>query len=448
MAATPDSHQLLTVLEPWLDAPHWWLGLSGGLDSCLLLQLLLDARELTTLPPLTAIHINHQLSTDSAAWQEHCRQLCDTHGIAFVARQVTVTVAGDGPESAARNARYAVFEEVVGAGELLLLAHHLDDQLETFFLRLMRGAGPRGLAGMPRHRSLGRGQLCRPLLDFDRATLESCARRRELSWVEDESNVDLSLDRNFLRHEVLPQVAQRWPGYRGSVAQSMTALAAAEIGLAGLEAATLAEATTHRRGEAVLCWSVLAALSQGELTRLLRRWLETEGFTAPGREQLSEFARQLLSAQPDSQPRLSGSGFSLCRYRDDIYLCIEAVQAPVGVDLSLAPGQPRQVPGLGEFEMRAVATDGVRLPAAGCWQLRLREGGERCRPAGRAHSQSLKKLLQESAIPPWQRNKLPLLYAEGEIVAVADLWICEGWQAEAGSGFALHWSRAGIATPD
>ena len=436
----PGTDFLLQQLEPWLAAPRWWVGLSGGLDSCALLQLLAGLRGEVTLPPLVAIHVDHGLSGNAPSWQQHCRSLCDALAVELVTRAVEIDPAELGPEAAAREARYAVFESLVGEGELLLLAHHLDDQVETFFLRLMRGAGPRGLSGMPRQRRLGRGHLLRPLLDLSRERLDSYARGQGLAWVEDESNRDLALDRNYLRHQVLPALEQRWPGYRGSVVSSMRALAEAESRLADDDSRLLETASARHHGEAVLRLEALTGFEPARLATLLRRWLECLHQQVPGREQLSEYSRQLLAAEPDAQPALAGTGYCLRRFRNAVHFCPDQGSICLPADGVLSPGRELQVPGLGSLLMEPVADGGLRLPRAGHWILKLRSGGERCRPLGREHGQSLKKLLQDSAIPPWQRQRLPLLYADDELAAVADLWICEGQQATAGQGYRLVWN--------
>jgi tRNA(Ile)-lysidine synthase len=437
---TLEAEHILPGLEPWRGAPRWWLGLSGGLDSRVLLDMLAVLREHHELPPLTAIHVDHQLHPRSAAWAEECADICRLLDVPLEYRQVSVEEAGAGPEAAAREARYRVFESLLGENDLLLLAHHLDDQVETFFLRLMRGAGPRGLAGMPATRPLGAGALLRPLLPYSRADLERYARDRGIAWVEDSSNLDTAMDRNFLRHRVLPLLAERWPGYRESVQRSIDALADAEQLLGELDRERLAAARGESFGAPLLCLDTLAPASAQELARLLRRWIEAEALEVPPQARLLEFARQLRSAQPDSQPRLDCAGCSLRRYRDRVYLCAEPPPAlPEAVDI--APGQPVCLPGLGRLEM-APAREGLRLPAAGCWQLRFRSGGERCRPAGRGRSKSLKKLLQEQQVPPWVRERLPLLYDAGDLAGVADICVCEGFEAAPGEpAFRLLWTR-------
>ncbi len=439
---------LLSELAAWREAPRWWIALSGGVDSCVLLQLLAELRRQHELPPLTAIHVNHGLQAEAASWAQHCEDLCLASGVPLELRQASVNDTGEGPEAAARQVRYQVFESLLGEGELLLQAHHLDDQVETFFLRLMRGAGARGLAGMPASRPLGAGWLARPLLAVPRAGIEAFAADRDLHWVDDPSNTDTAMDRNFLRHRVLPQLAERWPGYRDSVRRSMEALAAAERELEATDLERLAQSRGQAFGEPTLDLARLAPASELNLARDLRRWLRTEDRPAPPQARLLEFARQLREGRGDSQPALDLGDFSLRRYRDRVYLVPLKPDAPPE-SIELAPDSAVSIAGWGEIALKPCAGPGLRLPAAGAWTLRWRVGGERCRPLGRSGSQSLKKLLQEAAVPPWCREQLPLLYAGDELAAVADLWICEGHAAGPGeTAYQLVWRTGPAAALD
>lgn len=437
---TLQAEQLLPRLDAWRGAARWWVGLSGGLDSTVLLTLLAELRETHTIPPLGAIHVNHQLHPDAVRWAEHCAGLCERLDVEFLCRTVEVIATGEGPEASARAARYGVFESLLAADELLMLAHHLDDQVETFFLRLMRGAGARGLAGMPDSRALGAAALARPLLDVPRSALEAFARGRGLEWMEDSSNRDLTLDRNFLRQRLLPLLEERWSGYRDSVARSMEALAAAERALGDFDGDRIERALGQEFGEPLLRLDTLAPESAGELARLLRRWLDTEGAQAPAQARLLEFSRQLLEAREDSLPRLEFGDCCLRYYRGCVFLGAEQFPAPSRA-LWLEPGQTVSLPGLGRLEI-VTADEGLRLPGSGGWALRFRQGGERCRPLGRGRSQSLKKLLQDYRVPPWIREHLPLLYDGAELAGVADLWVCDGHQAAPSEpAFRLHWTR-------
>ena len=413
-----------------------------------LLQLLHELRQSDPLPPLTAVHVNHQLHPSAADWARHCADACDALDIPLEIHEVAVAIDGDGLEAAARASRYAVFESLLGDGELLLMAHHADDQVETFFLRLMRGAGARGLSGMPVSRALGAGHLARPLLSFTREDIEQFARKRSLAWVEDETNLDPHMDRNFLRHHVLPELARRWPGYRGSVLRSMTALEQDARRLAETDRQRLAAASACAHGESVLDIAVLAPADAAELAVHLRRWLETEGLEPVAQARLEEFSRQVLEGREDSQPSLALGAQHLQRYQNRLHLAA-AAPAERPHPVFLVPGEPVTVPGFGRFEMRPAEGQCARLPARGGWELRFREGGERCQPLGRSASQSLKKLLQESAVPPWVRDRMPLLFDAGQLAVVGDLWVCEGHQATSHeSGFRLHWEAAPEHLPD
>ena len=206
---------LLQALGPWRNAKAWHVALSGGLDSTVLLHLLVQLRKTHSLPPITAVHVHHGLQAAADAWPAHCQALCKGLGVPLQVIAVQVQ-AGASVERAARDARYQAFTAISGAGEVLLLGQHRDDQAETLLFRLLRGAGVSGLAGMPRQRRLGAGHLCRPLLDVSRAQLESYARAQGLSWIEDPSNSQTDFSRNFLRHEVLPVLARRWPQAAGT----------------------------------------------------------------------------------------------------------------------------------------------------------------------------------------------------------------------------------------
>lgn len=420
------SHRTLDhALAGYLHAPRWYVAFSGGVDSTVLLHLLQRwCQAHDDAPPLAAIHINHGLQAAAADWQRHCEWLCQMLQVPLRCLPASVSAAGKGVEAAARDARYEIFKGQLGAGDVLFLGHHLDDQVETFFLRLLRGAGIEGLAAMPVTRPLGAGCLVRPLLGLTRARLESYAAEHGLNWVEDPSNEDPHLDRNFLRVQLLPLLASRWPGYRQTVSRAGQHIAGA--------AALLAEllprpATVHSvMGDPGIPLAELAVEAPQGATFRLRHWLQARNLPAPDQALLDEFLRQLREAGEQSRPALRCSVFCLQRYRDAVYLLPVFDGRRVCEPFWLAPGEVYELPDSGQLALEEVATAGLSLAPGERLRVSWRQGGERCRPRGRpGGSASLKKLLQERAVPPWWRDRVPLLYLDDELLAVGGLWLCE-----------------------
>ena len=448
MADLPLDYPVLdSQLAPLLGARQWYVGFSGGVDSTVLLHLLQRwRRHHPGAPTLNAIHVNHHLQAQAGEWQVHCEWVCRLLQLPIVCLDGEVSPGAYGLEAAARETRYGLFEAQLQAGDVLFLGHHADDQVETFFLRLLRGAGVQGLAAMPAARSLGAGSLLRPLLHQPRSALEAYARTHGLSWVEDPSNSDTALDRNFLRSQVLPLVAGRWPGYRRTVARASEHIASA----AGLLAQAVPSPGTiySAMGDPGL---PLAALGPGpaEAALALRHWLQAAGLPLPDQAALAEFQRQLAVVSERARPRLQCSAYCLQRYRDGVYLLPEPEPDPVvaAEPLLLAPGEVRELPlAGGRLWLAPAPAAGLRLAPGERLEVAWRRGGERCRPRGRRGGAGLKKLLQERGVPPWWRDRVPLLYLEGELLAVGDLWLCDSsrWAGAPGPGESLwqpRWER-------
>jgi tRNA(Ile)-lysidine synthase len=403
-----------------LQASHWYVGYSGGVDSTALLHLLARWKRANPgAPDLTAIHINHGMQSAANEWHVHCEWVCRMLRIPLIAERVEVQPGPSGGEAAAREARYGAFERLVGDGAVLFLGHHLDDQVETFFLRLLRGAGVQGLAGVPAERPLGRGRVVRPLLQVTRAQLVAYADRHGLSCIEDPSNADTAMDRNFLRAEVLPRLAERWPGYRRTVSRAGEHMAVAAATLDELLPAP--ETVASSLGDRGLPVTALRG-KPDQAALALRAWLQSQSLPAPDQSALDEFLRQLREAGDDAAPRLHCSAFTLQRYSDAVFLLPEDAPAlPTG---SLQPGGVLDVPGVGRVTLEPADGPGLALARDEWLAVGWRRGGERCRPVGRSRGTSLKKLLQEADVPPWWRDRVPLLSLDGELLAVGDLWFC------------------------
>ncbi len=428
------SPQALNDFLPPDDGQPLWLGLSGGLDSTVLLQALVQLGR-----RVKAVHINHQISPNALLWEAQCAQLCASLGVEFRARRVTVINQGRGIEDAARAERYKVFSGCLDAGGRLLTAHHADDQAETLLLRLLRGTGPRGLAAMAQQRPLGRGQIWRPLLNFTRAQLEAYAVAHQLHWVEDESNRDDHYDRNFLRNQVMPLLQARWPGFQARWQQTAE-LCASNEQLLDQQAAqdlALAEFRPERLGTSI-SKAYWLSLPQARQQQLLRFWLRQQGYAPPEQQHWGQI-RQQLDAAGDAEVCLRFGKLNLRVYRARIYAL--SLIEPYGIgEEELSEGQSAQLR-LGHLHlMRDNSPEKARLKLGlGDLRVSYRQGGERAHPAGRNHSQTLKKLLQEYGLEPWLREFVPLIYSGEQLVAVGDLWVCHGFEAVDGAGMEIIW---------
>lgn len=399
-----------------------WVALSGGLDSCLLLTLAADACRRHPRP-LRALHVHHGLQAAADDFEVHCRRLCSRLGVPlFVARAVVDPAAGRGLEGEARAARYAALARRVGTGESLWLAQHRDDQAETFLLAALRGAGPRGLAAMPRERGLAGARLARPLLAHSRAELAAEAARRGLAWAEDPTNAETVQERNYLRHRVLPTLAERWPRAAASLARSARLSGEADDLLEEFAAEDLARLSGDPGRLPV---AGLGALSPPRRRLLIRHCLDRLGLPRPPAARLATLLDQ-LEARRDAEVRVAWAEAEARVWRGALYLLAppRALPADWAVDWD---GRASLETPLGPLAVGLERDDGA--PA----RLRLapRQGGERLRLAGRG-GRDLKRLLQEWALPPWERAGLVVAWHRDRPVAVGrpSGWLAcaEGWR--------------------
>ena len=429
------------------------VGLSGGVDSVVLLDCLRRVARSLRLR-VSALHVNHQLSPNAARWAAFCRRLCRDRGIAFESVKVRVR-RGDSLEAAARSQRYAAYANQ--DCEYVVLAHHRDDQVETLLLQLLRGAGVKGLAAMPLVRKAeGRRQkaeetknkpghpssfilhpsILRPLLDVTRQEILSYANTRKLKWVEDESNLDLHFNRNFVRREVLPVIARRFPAYRATIARAARHLGETSGLLDELAAADMARQVE----EGGLALAALRRLSPARARNLLRYFLASRGATMPDAARLDEALRQSLSAKQDARVQFELGDHELHRFRDRLHVVprVPPVHREYArrwrgesrLDLRELGGVLDMVPSRG----RGVSLERLRGRAV---TIRVRRGGERLRPDRRRPRRSLKNLLRETRVPPWQRERLPLIFCGEELVWVPELGADCAFRATRGEA-ALH----------
>ena len=378
---------------------RWLVAFSGGIDSTVLLHILGRCREQFE-QQVIAVHIDHGLQPDSAGWAAHCRLFADDLGVQYVSRKVVVADdASGGPEAAARQARYAALHRLVRAGDCLLSAHHEDDQAETLLLNLMRGSGLAGMAGIGSVQNFSDGRLLRPMLGIPTADIEAYAARHKLAWIDDPSNSDTRFNRNFLRKEILPKLASRWPAVSARLKQSADLAGEGSELLNELADLDLANIGSPER----LAIAGLKDLSLPRQRNVLRRAIRRSGLPPAPATRLYQAVHELVPARQDAQPVVIWPGAELRRYRDYIYVMPEmpATDSAAG-QILLATGEVLELgQGMGTLRLAAGKAHGIdpQLAQQGLG-LRYRQGGEEIRLAGHDCTHKLKKLLQQEGVLP------------------------------------------------
>ncbi len=395
---------------------------SGGLDSSALLHLAAN-----TGRKLYAFHVHHGLSPNADAWEAHCRNECERKGIPFAARRVTLDSRS---EASARKARYAALGELCMEHNvhLLLTAHHLDDQAETILLQLLRGAGPAGMSGMDAFNRaptlLGTPDvlLARPLLQASRAELEEYVRENAIAHIEDESNADTRYARNALRHEVMPRLAQAFPGYQERFARSARHAQSAQR-LLTEQAAEDLRACRAEDGSVDLVR--MRTLSADRIANLLRHWFAERGIRLPSASWLAEMQEQALTAREDANLKVTHPDCEVRRHRERLYLVPRKPDADAGQQKSFRWNGEGSIdfPEFGgtlHVELGALGLDPDWLRQQ-TLTIELRKGGEKLKPARNRPTRTLKQHYQSLGIPAWERERLPMVSIPGHILYAAGI---------------------------
>lgn len=398
---------------------------SGGLDSCVLLNLICKLIS----KPIYAIHINHGLHADAAQWQDHCISSCIKLNVKCISKTVSVNEAGS-QEAAARDARYLAFESFIEEDDVLLLAHHLDDQLETIFLKMFRGGLPFGLEGMPKTRKLGLGTLYRPLLGITQEEIQKYAQHFALEWIEDSSNQNVDFDRNFLRHNIFPLIETRWPNYRSTLLKNESGTRLVQAELLALSTLDFSEVSLSSNR---LDLGALGKLSLTRQLNLLRFWFKSLGFEHfPGESMLKEALTSFISGGENANPKLEWRGKVLQRYARVLYYYDAFDVSPwEGINLehlisntSARPeGAAKETEGMtlpnGFLISRECSGVGLVIDDLKNVSIRKRRGGESMEVGGQ--HKSLKNLFQENATPAFLRDQWPLFFLGEKLVYVPSM---------------------------
>ncbi|NOS76040.1 MAG: tRNA lysidine(34) synthetase TilS [Methyloglobulus sp.] len=412
----------------FLSSKNIYIAYSGGIDSHVLLHLYASDEQLKT--QITAVYINHGLQKQAESWAKHCESVCDNVGVKFLSITVNATAKpGESPEEAARNARYEALKPLLGKDDVLLLAQHSEDQLETVLLQLFRGSGLKGLSGMPESIAFGCGKLVRPLLDISKADIIEYAKAHELDWIEDPSNQQSDYDRNFLRNDIIPLLKQRWSSLDKTVSRSAKHCANAQVLLADLADDLLTTVINH--SDNTLCLNRLQSYSLLQQRLIIRQWFQHLGLKMPSQDFVQRVIEQVVAAREDADPVLSTKSYSIRRYRDKLY-CLKPSQKIVADDL-IWPSGEALLKIAEDVSFEAVeSSSGITSEQwlASKITLKFRSGGETIKLPGRSGHHSLKNLYQEVGIPPWERLRVPLIYLDGKLAAVGEHWISAEFYSE------------------
>lgn len=422
------SQTIESALNPFNTAGHCFIAYSGGVDSHVLLHLCASIKRLKD--KITAVYVHHGLQAEAESWAPHCEKTAEDLGVDFLVLRVkAIALPGESPEEAARNARYTALKSLMDINDVLMIAQHREDQLETVLLQLFRGSGLRGLSGMPEMMPFGQGIMLRPLLNVSKQAINDYARAHALNWVEDPSNQRNDYDRNFLRNEVVPLLKQRWQSIEKTVARSAKHCAEAQILISALADELFAQ--VFNKNDQTLCISKLQENAYTQQQLIIRHWFQSLVLKMPTQAFIKSLLTQVLAARKDSDPVLSGQGYCVRRYRDKLY-CLKQATTEARQDIIWPAGQSSLTVANDEILSCAPSSAGILREQ---WHnstivVKFRSGGEKICLPGRKGHHPLKNLFQEAGIPPWERQIIPLVYLNSELAAVGDKWISAAFYRE------------------
>jgi tRNA(Ile)-lysidine synthase len=430
---------------------------SGGVDSQVLLHAIAQLKKQQLNNNVTVCHVNHGLSNNAGQWQSLAEKECEKLSLKLVVKKVKIEVrAQQSLEAIARKLRYSALEKLSEKPAIILTGHHRDDQSETFLLALKRGGGVKGLSAMAKVSPLGKHLLVRPLLNLSRQQIEQYAITNNLTWVEDESNSDVSFDRNFIRHEVMPLLSERWPSISSAINRSASHCSAGQELLDELATQDLHKIQTNDNGLSI---EPLIRLSTARFNNLIRYFLAQNNCLMPSTEQLHQVRTQLQVAN-DKTPMIKVAEHYLRRFKGILYLTpdykdISLWQAAIELStVNLSVNLPDNLAKLNFNHHANNSSKTVRVDNTS-WQtyvclprkdqtvtVRFNHENPSCKPDYRQHSRPVKKVLQELLIPPWQRKRIPFLYYDNELVAAIGYFVCQDFVAKSNqSSIQISWNR-------
>ena len=408
------------------------LAFSGGGDSSALLNALVSP-SLKEEFAILAAHVNHGLQEQASGWAAHCELVAAKYGVAVKTHTLTSSPnQGESSEAWARRERYDWFTTLMDEGDMLVTAHHQDDQLETFFLQLIRGAGPHGLRGIRESQSFGPGYLVRPMLAINQADIVDYLNYYNVPHVDDPSNKNRDFDRNYLRLEIIPALRERWPHIAANVAHASAIQQQLADDLDSRADVLLEE---HLRSDGALPLSALSGAPFDHRFSVFRRWCELKNLGVLERHHYSEIEKSVFGQNPKTTLEIQWKNASLRYFHGALFLAEREGEFDDDASYEWDMTGNLNLPN-GELAVMEIAGGGIDRKYRG-GSIRVgyyRRAGERCHPAQRGHSQTLKKLFQFWKVPPWLRNQVPIVWIDGEIAAVVPFCVCRKFVAETAEG--------------
>lgn len=403
------------------------VALSGGVDSVVLLHIMHGLKQQYPQLNLSAIYVNHGLSENAFHWQQFCHARCQQLAINFKAAQVTVKQQSrTSIEAQARKVRYQALDEYSPSGSVILLGQHLNDQVETFLLRLKRGSGLKGLGAMQQTRVLESGRECyRPLLAVKRSEIEAFAQQFNISHITDESNANERFDRNFLRQQIVPKLAERFTGFEQCTARSIELLQQQQALLDEYTQQDLAQCINQHQA---LELHKLSDYSAGRTANVLRAWLALFSHTMPSQKQLTQIMSQAIHAQADAQIKIELSDGQIRRHQGLLYF---VQPTPLAVNIERVTSR-ELVLNDGQI-LQCLQGIGIRAPKPDEQvSVRFNCNSARIKPLKKPGSNSLKHWFKDAKVAPWLRAHIPLIFYNDELVQVVGYFVSDNHKDENG----------------
>ncbi|MAS81299.1 MAG: tRNA lysidine(34) synthetase TilS [Legionellales bacterium] len=414
------------ILNTFPQTKKIWIACSGGMDSSVLLHLVFSHREKIG-KSFGVIYVDHGIQRQSDEWGDFCRSQCDYYGLSFTQININEKVPKcSSVEAWARKKRYELIAQVMNKGDLLFTAHHQDDQVETFFLQALRGAGPRGLSSMPIYKDIANATHVRPLLNYCRSELKLYAEENRLSWQVDPSNMDTKFDRNYLRHSVIPVFEKRWSSYRKTILRSLEhqqecASLMREIGLEDFKN------VSHKKQ---LSLNLLRNFSVTRQKNIIFIWLQKLELESPNSKHINQIISDLINSKSDNENCVNWKNIEVRKYKKLLYAFRRKHKNIDSINLKWEIPSPLKIMN----ETLIVKTEiGCGLSKKNIENknisVQYRVGGEKLRLNNFSKSKTVKQLFQERGVLPWERDRFPMIYVNGMLVAIPGMCTDIGYLA-------------------